>query len=195
MPNRWFVVGCGVETALGVVALLLARWLDLSLAGHWRWEAEAMLWGALAVLPLLGLLGWTLVSRLAWVRSIREFLDATARPLFACWSVWQIALISAAAGVGEELLFRGVAQPWASTWLGEWAGLLLVSAIFGAFHSVTTGYAVVAAVMGLYLGWLTNHFGNLLVPMVAHALYDFLALIYWLRIRPTTAARSAFGVR
>jgi membrane protease YdiL (CAAX protease family) len=48
---------------------------------------------------------------------------------------------------------------------------------------------VVAAAIGAGLGglWLWN--GNLLLPIVAHATYDFVALICLARIRPQPAPR------
>jgi membrane protease YdiL (CAAX protease family) len=43
---------------------------------------------------------------------------------------------------------------------------------------VTAAYAVMAGFIGLYLGVLAVWHDNLLVPMVVHALYDFVALTY-----------------
>jgi membrane protease YdiL (CAAX protease family) len=62
--------------------------------------------------------------------------------------------------------------------------------LFGLLHPITPTYAVLAALMGAYLGgvWLAS--GNLLVPIVAHALYDFIALAYLLAPPP-----GARGVR
>jgi uncharacterized protein len=50
-------------------------------------------------------------------------------------------------------------------------------------HWITRTYALLAALVGLYLGGLWLWTGNLLVPIVAHALYDFVALIWILRRR------------
>ena len=54
--------------------------------------------------------------------------------------------------------------------------LLLASLLFGLAHAITRTYVVLATVFGIYLGWLWTASGNLLVPIVAHALYDFVAL-------------------
>ena len=66
----------------------------------------------------------------------------------------------------------------------ELRGLLAASVLFGLAHPITPAYAVLAAMIGVYLGWLWLAFDkNLLVPITAHALYDFLALIYLVRTR------------
>ncbi len=88
--------------------------------------------------------------------------------------------LALAAGVGEELLFRGVLQEEISSRVlgGQSSGLVLSSIIFGALHAVTPTYAVLAGVAGLYFGALYNLSGHcVLVPVVAHALYDAVALI------------------
>ncbi len=95
------------------------------------------------------------------------------------------ALIAAAAGLGEELLFRGLLQHGLAGWLappwGVWIALLAASLAFGCCHLLSTTYAVLAALIGLYLGLLLMFSGSLLAPALAHGLYDFVALVYLLR--------------
>ena len=67
--------------------------------------------------------------------------------------------------------------------LGDWMAIVSVAIVFGLLHAVNAAYAVLAALMGLYLGWLWMATGNLAVPIVAHAVYDFLALVYILNRR------------
>jgi membrane protease YdiL (CAAX protease family) len=59
------------------------------------------------------------------------------------------------------------------------------------FHLVTKTYAVIATLIGAYLGvlWLATE--NLLAPITTHAVYDFVALVYFLRahVRQHRAAR------
>lgn len=52
--------------------------------------------------------------------------------------------LSLAAGVGEEIMFRGVLQQSLSAAVGEAPGLVLASAVFGALHAVTPTYALLA---------------------------------------------------
>jgi membrane protease YdiL (CAAX protease family) len=67
--------------------------------------------------------------------------------------------------------------------VGDWMALVAVAVLFGMVHALNVGYALLATLMGLYLGWLWMATGNLMVPIVAHAVYDFLALLYILRER------------
>ena len=107
------------------------------------------------------------------IRSLRRVYREVFRPLFSRIGVRETILISMAAGVGEELLFRGAVQQ-------EW-GLIPASLLFGAAHfggTGTLGFAVWAAAIGGFLGWLALAAQGLLAPVVAHMLYDALALAY-----------------
>ena len=55
-------------------------------------------------------------------------------------------------------------------------------------HWVSTTYAVVAGIVGLYLGSLYLITQNLLAPVVTHALYDFVALLVLARLKPAPPA-------
>ncbi len=175
------------EAALGLVALL-AGWLT----GCWPLETLHTDWpslamaafggvavagGAVALLPLFFRVSW------APVRRLRIIMQRMVAPLFRDANIAQLAIISIAAGVGEELFFRG----WLQAWLGQmfsgvggpWTGLILASIAFGVAHCLTWEYAIVAFGMGLVLGGLSLVTDNLLAPILAHTLYDFAALIYW----------------
>jgi membrane protease YdiL (CAAX protease family) len=99
------------------------------------------------------------------------------RPLFAPCTLLDLALLSLLAGFGEEVLFRGLIQGALTAWWGPGPALAAASLLFGLCHAVNGAYAVLATVMGGYLGWLFLASENLLVVIVAHALYDFIALI------------------
>jgi membrane protease YdiL (CAAX protease family) len=92
-----------------------------------------------------------------------------------------LALVSISAGVGEELLFRGFLQAAIADWTNPWIALAIASLLFGLAHFITPMYAVLATLLGAYLGGLWLACDNLLAPIVTHALYDFLALVYLLR--------------
>jgi hypothetical protein len=85
------------------------------------------------------------------------------------------------------MLFRGVIQNAIADQfvdpVGVAAGWIAASLLFGLLHWVTLSYAVLATLIGLYLGGLWIVTGNLLVPAVVHALYDFWALVYLVRFR------------
>ncbi len=84
------------------------------------------------------------------------------------------ALISAGAGVGEELLFRAVLYPL--------LGPLGSAAVFGLAHGFNAEswagrlmYVAATFIVGLFLGWIFITFG-LIAAIVCHASYDFIAL-------------------
>jgi membrane protease YdiL (CAAX protease family) len=50
---------------------------------------------------------------------------------------------------------------------------------------------IITAFIGLYLGLLWLWTGNLLTPMITHAVYDILALVYFLRVYRIRVANAA----
>jgi len=105
--------------------------------------------------------------------SLRHVCRVIVRPLFEHVTAMQIVGVSVLAGTAEELLFRGVLQPL--------VGLPAASAIFGAVHvggRGFIGYGLWAACIGVLFGWLMAETGGLLAPIVAHAVYDAIALAY-----------------
>jgi len=188
MPSRDYLYPALLfEGGLGLSAALVG-WL----CGHPPWESlhwtpDAALTGAAATVPmLLGLL-WIVQSRLRPVARLTEAVTALAAQLFAGASWLELLLVAAVAGFGEELLFRGLIQAWVEATRGPAVGLLVASLLFGLAHPISLTYAVLAAGIGFYLGWLWLYSGNLLVPIVTHALYDFVALIYLLHKHPRSA--------
>ena len=68
-----------------------------------------------------------------------------------------------------------------TTSIGAVPALALASIAFGLAHAVTPAYAVIATVFGAYFGWIWLATGNLLVVVVAHAVYDFVVLTLMVR--------------
>ncbi|MEO7402767.1 MAG: CPBP family intramembrane glutamic endopeptidase, partial [Burkholderiales bacterium] len=87
-------------------------------------------------------------------------------------------MVAALAGIGEELLFRGVIQTKLGDWMTPLIGLCLTSFLFGLAHALSKLYFAFAIIVGAFLGWLSLHYHDLVAPMVAHGLYDFVALVY-----------------
>jgi membrane protease YdiL (CAAX protease family) len=181
--QRWWLLGIGllVEGGLALLALLLGWLFRTPAMATLNWNVHGLWLGAAAAVPMLA--GFFLCVRwpLGPLARIKQFSDEVIRPLFRPCSLLEIAAIALAAGFGEELLFRGVLQALLAGWLDPAMGLIAASVVFGLLHSITPTYAVLAALLGAYLGvcWLATD--NLLVPIVAHALYDFVALVYLAR--------------
>jgi membrane protease YdiL (CAAX protease family) len=93
-----------------------------------------------------------------------------------------MVLIALSAGVGEEMLFRGVLQTSLGAWLGWELGLAGSSLLFGLLHPISLPYINVMILVGLYLGGAFLLTGNLLSVMVTHAFFDFALMAYLLRI-------------
>jgi hypothetical protein len=183
VAQRWFVWGCLFELLLGAMALLVGAFLPITPLATVNWNVRDAALGLAATLPLLALFEWMLNSNASWPKEINAFLENTARPVLSHWSLGQLALVSLCAGIGEELLFRAVIQGGLTLVAGVPFAVVVASCLFGLCHAVTHGYAVIAALIGIYLGLLWVWSGNLLVPIVAHVVYDFAALVYFLRIR------------
>ncbi len=174
-----------VEGGLGLLALGLGFGLGHSPLASFRWELEAASWGVAATLPMvLGLLIVERVSFRPFLR-VRQVVTRLVGELFAGSSLVELALVSVAAGLGEEMLFRGLLQDGLARAIGGTAGVptavLVASAAFGLAHPITPTYALLGALSGLYLGGLFLLTGNLLSPIVAHALYDLVALAHIVR--------------
>src|SRR4029077_2757949 len=96
----------------------------------------------------------------------------------------QFAMVAVLAGVGEELLFRGGLQTIFGNWTTPLVGMLVTSLAFGPAHALSKLYFLFAVAVGGFLGWMTWKYNDLVAPMVAHGVYDFLALVYLSRRTP-----------
>jgi len=169
------------EGALIPLALLLAvglgvrPWAAFGISGEW------LLGAILATLPLVGFLALFSALRPAWFDEIERLVHPMIGAMFRGRGIPAVLLASVLAGLGEELLFRGVLQAWLVGPIGAWPAVVLAGVIFGLVHSVTRAYFLLATCMGLYLGALYQLTGNLLMPSLAHALYDAIAIVYLLR--------------
>ena len=117
------------------------------------------------------------------LQQIRRVLQDTLGPILRDYHWTDLMVLAVVAGVSEEILFRGLLQPWMESSWGVTAGLIGSNIVFGLVHAVTPLYAVLAALVGIYLG-LSLDFGgqrNLLTPIVIHGAYDFLAFIVVMR--------------
>jgi len=166
-----------VEGNLGVLAWLLGWLLDQPPLSGWRWDSRDAFLGLVAGLPLLLMLVVFLRWPIGPLKRIEQFSRTVVGPMFGSSSVLELLLICALAGMGEEMFFRGFLQGFLGRHLGLWPALALASIIFGLVHLITPTYALLATLMGAYFGWLWLWTGTLLVPVIAHAVYDFVALL------------------
>jgi len=180
-----------VEGGLACIALLLAWLFQVPLREMFPAIGAALVAsttrGLLATLPMLAIF-WVLVNS-SWplLRELREQVQWLITEMFPAASVGQFAMVAVLAGVSEELLFRGVIQTKLGLWTTPLAGLVITSILFGLAHALSKAYFIFAVIVGLFLGWLAWHYNDLVAPMVAHSVYDFLALVYLSRTAATRA--------
>jgi membrane protease YdiL (CAAX protease family) len=86
----------------------------------------------------------------------------------------QILLGGLTAACGEEIFFRGFIQ--------QWLGLIVASLLFRVAHFGRKDIRVVSywsIFQGLYLGLFFAYSKNLMVPMIAHGLFDMGGMVYF----------------
>jgi membrane protease YdiL (CAAX protease family) len=183
------------EGGLIVIAVLVGWLVSIDPWQNLIFNHAAFVWGIVGTLPLLAFFAISYYYPGDDLHQIKRFLIEKLGPVFHSCRWYDLLYLALLAGVSEELLFRGALQPWLETLQGRAFGLVASSLLFGLAHWVTPVYALLAALTGLYLG-LSLDFGgarNLLVPILIHALYDFiafLAVVYSYRLEQAKAAEN-----
>lgn len=148
----------------------------------------AVLRGLGVTVPMLAVFWWIATSNWPTLVELRQQVQRLIGELFPTAGYGQLALVAALAGVGEELLFRGVLQTIFGWWTTPVIGLVLGALVFGLLHALSRVYFLFATGIGLCFGWMTWYYDDLVGPMVAHSVYDFVALVYLSRM--TMGAKS-----
>jgi membrane protease YdiL (CAAX protease family) len=202
--RRSILIPCFLfEGGLLAIAAVLGWLLHRPFWQQLRWEPSQLASAAAATVLMVGCFFVCMHSTWRPLARIRRISHKILAPLFAPCTILDLALVSALAGIGEEALFRGVVQEQLSGWLGPWLALGVASLLFGLVHAITPGYVLLAAAFGAILGtmWLQSH--NLLAPILAHGLYDFIALViltrdarrdHYLNLRPPSGTREQLSV-
>jgi membrane protease YdiL (CAAX protease family) len=93
---------------------------------------------------------------------------------------WHFALIFAGLCVlvplAEELLFRGMIQQIFARNMGPVLGFLLAGVVFGAFH-LDAHLLISISFFGIFLSFLYYATGNLAHSIIAHSLFNAVALV------------------
>ncbi|MBA3482069.1 MAG: CPBP family intramembrane metalloprotease [Pirellulales bacterium] len=174
--RRVVPIALAFESALGLAGWALCAWQGVPLASRLVVSSDVLLRSVVASAPMFLLLAYVTRSRWQPLVELRTQVEQLVGELFRGVSWLGLAAVAIAAGVGEELLFRGALQPLAERWWGLAAGLVAVSLLFGLVHAVSPAYFLFATIVGFYLGWLSAFFDDLVAPIVVHAAYDFAAL-------------------
>uniref|UniRef100_A0A7S1B4M4 CAAX prenyl protease 2/Lysostaphin resistance protein A-like domain-containing protein n=1 Tax=Corethron hystrix TaxID=216773 RepID=A0A7S1B4M4_9STRA len=199
----------GAQASLAVIAVAASMILNTPSTGAFGTafdltDLDAVATGVEKTVPLLTIAGFFEVVEWAYdkygpaeedensiIASFKKVTEATQtsvlsflgseRKLFPEAFITSVGL-GLAAGVGEELLFRGVLQSaiTENIGVGPIPSLFLTSIIFGLLHFATPLYAFLAFLASLYFGsmYMDPNVDNLIIPMVCHTLYDVVALMY-----------------
>jgi membrane protease YdiL (CAAX protease family) len=142
----------------------------------------------LVAIPLLPLLGWSLgltVAALAVIVAfrflvtrlggdddtlLRQLLPRTPRERAV------FALLSVAAGFGEEMAYRGYAISTLAALTGVTGAAVITTVVFGILHAYQGRAGILrTGLMGGILAWGFLASGSLWPPIIAHTLVDLLA--------------------
>lgn len=170
-----------ILVVMGVTAIIL-----LFIAKIWQYfgsislipitfSKEAVFWGI--GLALIIITSSSITYRLwpAYRQSADMYLELVLKPLVIPDLVW-LGLLP---GLSEELLFRGVMLPALGM---NWIAVVISSIVFGVLHlsgAQQWPYVVWATIIGLALGFSALMTGNLLVPIIAHILTNFISSLLW----------------
>ena len=172
------------ELGLGVVAIALALLFGLRPWLNLNWNPDLLMLTVAATVPMTGMIVVVAHGRWHWTGELRRLVDEALLLAFTGMRWWGTGLVSLAAGIGEELLFRGVVQDGLAGVAGPTTALIAASLLFGLAHALTPAYFLLTTLAGFYLGGLYLATDNLLLPILVHFLYDWIALS-WLLSRRT----------
>jgi membrane protease YdiL (CAAX protease family) len=169
---RWPLVGFAY-LVLGVAALFAAAWRGVSPWTHpnpiltFDSNLACLTYSCLMGLAVAGLV--VMASRALVGRVPRATrLHCDLRPLTYRTSNAAIILLAICSALGEELLFRGLLQPW--------IGLIAQAMVFGSLHQIAGPsrwvWMASATLMGIVLGSMYACAGSLAGPLFAHALIN-----------------------
>jgi membrane protease YdiL (CAAX protease family) len=162
-----------------IAMLALAVGLGLGTGLHW-WKS-AVSWPALASGSIVGVVAAFAVFGLALSKQrvfagLRSDLVRILSIFLPARRSSDLLVLSVLAGIGEEAIFRGFLQTWLATHLPVWVAVLTCAVAFGLVHFISLHYCVYITVLGLVFGAITVISGGPWSAVVAHAVFDFVAL-------------------
>ena len=148
-----------------------------NLSQFWFWSILIMI----ILLPFTQLVG-ELNQRIIfpggmkeWMQSQEKSAEQTVKALLSAQSLNDLLLnlffVAVLAGVGEELLFRGLIQRILVRKYGRWTGIVIAAILFSAMHMQFYGFFP-RFLLGVVLGILFAYSGSLWVAILAHFFYD-----------------------
>lgn len=177
--SDFFKMACWFEGSLIILSIVLGLMIDINPIADLSFSEQALFYGLVGTVPLFLIFAALYQMQFSALERIKQLmLDTMGASMYQLhWG--DLFVLAAIAGISEELLFRGVLQPWIEYTWGWSAGLIISNIVFGLVHAVTPLYALLAGLVGVYLGLSLDYGGvrNLMIPMVIHGVYDFVAFL------------------
>ncbi len=183
IPEDFFKKACFFEASLILVAIVLGWFSGINPFENLHFSEIAVSYGIFGTIPLFLMYLALEHVNAEPVLKIRKLMLELLGPGLSPYHWTDLLILAAIAGISEEVVFRGVMQPWMESAWGITAALIGSNVVFGLVHALTPLYALLAALVGIYLGLSMDYGGerNLLTPVIIHGLYDFLAFMALMR--------------
>ncbi len=177
-----------VEGGMGAFSLVIGYYLSIPFAKSIHLNPlqfpELGIGAAAAIVGALVALGAQRIP-MAFARRLKADSHKIATRLLCQCTLPDLIGISLLAGVGEELLFRGLFQQGLAMVIPDpWVVTGIVAVLFGLLHSLSIPYILAAAIASVGLSALLIFTGDLVTCMVCHAVYDLILLLILVRPAP-----------
>ncbi|MBE8999058.1 CPBP family intramembrane glutamic endopeptidase [Nostoc sp. LEGE 12447] len=180
-PEIPYLTRIQVLGAMGATAIILLIVAKLSLhfgnfsLFSWKWDEKDLLLGVGLGFVITALSGIAYRVWTPYRKSADYYLEVVLKPLALPDLIW-LGLLP---GLSEELLFRGVML----SALGlDHLAVIVSSFCFGILHfsgSQQWPYVIWATIVGMILAYSALLTGNLLVPIVAHMITNWISSYFW----------------
>ena len=168
----------GAMGATAIILLIVAK-LSLYLGNFslfsWELNQRELLLGVGLGFAITALSGVAYRVWTAYRKSVDYYLEVVLRPLALPDLIW-LGLLP---GLSEELLFRGVMLPALGL---DHVAVIVSSLCFGILHfsgSQQWPYVIWATIVGMIFAYSALLTGNLLVPIVAHIITNWISSYFW----------------
>jgi membrane protease YdiL (CAAX protease family) len=116
-----------------------------------------------------------------WIRESEENAARMVQALLSKHTIKDLVLnvlcIAGLAAIGEELLFRSMAQRLLiKMFKSAWAGIIIAAALFSAMHMEFYGF-IPRFALGILLGAIYWYSGSIWTAMLAHFIYDGVVIV------------------
>jgi membrane protease YdiL (CAAX protease family) len=187
MPGLWSVAAQSAAKliAAGALVVLAGMSLEGGLAGfgltHKRMGRDVAwaILGYLAIWPLcMGVAQLVvLVSGRPQQHAVMLLLHSPKVPSWGITVLWLSAVV--VSPLSEELFFRGLLQTVFRGYADRpWIAITLASIAFGMVHINQPQYVAALTVLGFALGYLYEHTGSLIGPVLMHILFNARTMIF-----------------